>query len=93
MMNDMQNKQRAETVWIIEFRIQSKQALPMQALLQGEDGLAVVRSFTVKEDSLTQQFWTTLGQKQELHDWLQQLPEKIKSSLEILREYAWREEI
>jgi len=67
---------------IIEFELQAKQQLMFQALLQGEDGLGLVRCV----DGI-QQLWTTTGQFERLQVWLAALPENLQ--VHQLRSYTW----
>jgi len=75
----------AEDTLIIEVRMPPRQAVFFQSLLQGEDGLAVARCFD--SDRLKQQLWTSAAQRDELLDWLHQLPSSVQ--LEILGEWLW----
>ena len=69
---------------IIEFELEDKYQLLFQAMLQGEDGLAMVRCI----DGV-QQIWTTTPQLDELMDWLKCLPEHF--NVRILRKYRWEQ--
>jgi len=72
-------------IWIIELAVPPSRALMLQAWLLAEDGLGVIRCFDSKKRK--QQFWTTVSQKSEAHDWLKSLPE----SFELTGEWLWRE--
>jgi len=67
---------------IIEFELETKQQLMFQALLQGEDGLALVRCV----DGV-QQLWTTASQVERLQSWLSLLPKTLQ--IHQLRSYLW----
>lgn len=71
-----------QTTMIIEFELAAKQHLMFQALLQGEDGLALVRCI-----GGVQQLWTTTGQFESLQQWLAALPESLQ--VHQLRSYRW----
>jgi len=64
---------------IIEIAIAPKQLVLFQAILQGEDGLAVMRCFDLEKKK--QQLWTTANQKDEVYDWLKGLPENLNLSV------------
>ncbi|MDQ6990455.1 MAG: DUF4911 domain-containing protein [Mariprofundaceae bacterium] len=70
-------------VWIIELDVPPERGLMLQAWLLGEDGLGVIRC--LDDDKRKQQFWTTLSQKDDAHEWLKSLPEYFL----ILREWRW----
>ncbi|MFQ5519117.1 MAG: DUF4911 domain-containing protein [Mariprofundus sp.] len=65
-----------EATLIIEIELPAKQSFRFQCLLEGEDGLAVVRCFDPEHKK--QQLWTTPSQKDELLGWLASLPEDIE---------------
>jgi len=60
---------------IIEFVIAPRQSVLFQSILQGEDGLGVVRCFDPEKKK--QQLWTSADQKREVYDWLKSLPEGL----------------
>ena len=70
-------------VWVIELDVPPKKALLLQAWLLGEDGLGVIRCMDA--DKNKQQLWTTVCQKEEVHAWLQSLPEDF----EVTAEWLW----
>ncbi|MDQ6994851.1 MAG: DUF4911 domain-containing protein [Mariprofundaceae bacterium] len=70
-------------VWIIELDVPPERGLMLQAWLLGEDGLGVIRC--LDDDKRKQQFWTTLSQKDDAHEWLKSLPQHFP----ILREWHW----
>ncbi|MDQ6970587.1 MAG: DUF4911 domain-containing protein [Mariprofundus sp.] len=80
---------RADQTLIIEFTMPARQQIRFQALLQAEDGLAVVRCFDPEKKK--QQLWTPAMQQEELFDWLESLPETIE--LNILRQWYWGDEL
>lgn len=65
---------QAEQVLIVELDIPTDQQILLQSILQGEDGLSVIRSFG--EAPGRQQFWTTPCQRQVALDWLASLPDQ-----------------
>lgn len=74
-----------EQTLIVEFIMPARQQNRFQGLLQGEDGLAVVRCFDPEKKKM--QLWTTAVQKEELYDWLRSLPDSLQ--IQILREWSW----
>jgi len=60
---------------IIEFVVAPRQSILFQSILQGEDGLGVVRCFDPEKKK--QQLWTSADQKREVYDWLKSLPEHL----------------
>lgn len=74
-------------VLIIELEIPPRQQILLQSILQGEDGLGVIRSFDPVNGR--QQFWTTPGQRQEAYAFLHSLPESI--GCRITGEWLWQE--
>lgn len=74
-------------VLIIELEIPPRQQILLQSILQGEDGLGVVRSFDPVNGR--QQFWTTPDQRQEAYAFLYSLPESI--GCRITGEWLWQE--
>ncbi|TLS76664.1 DUF4911 domain-containing protein [Mariprofundus erugo] len=75
-----------DQVLIIELEIPQQQQILLQSILQGEDGLGVVRSFD--RVSGRQQFWTTPDQREEAYAWLDSLPEAI--GCRITGEWLWQ---
>jgi len=61
---------------IIELTIAATQSALFQSILQGEDGLGVVRCFD--PDKQKQQLWTSALQKAEVYDWLNSLPASVQ---------------
>jgi len=72
---------------IIELRIPPQQTVLFQGLLSGEDGLGVLRCRD--PERRLQQLWTTVAQRQMVHDWLTSLPTEI--GVEVVDERLWRE--
>jgi len=70
-------------VLIIEFFIAPKQSILFQSILQGEDGLGVVRCFDPEKKK--QQLWTSADQKDEVYDWIKSLPESL--NIQIMGEW------
>ncbi|MDQ6999520.1 MAG: DUF4911 domain-containing protein [Mariprofundus sp.] len=60
---------------IVEFVVAPRQSVLFQSILQGEDGLGVVRCFDPEKKK--QQLWTSADQKNEVYDWLNSLPEHL----------------
>jgi len=60
---------------IVEVTMPPQQMVFFQSLLQGEDGLAIARSFD--PDKLRLQLWTSAAQEAELMGWLADLPPSI----------------
>jgi len=73
-------------VWVIELNVPPSRALMLQAWLLGEDGLGVIRC--LDSEKKKQQLWTTVCQRDEVHDWLNSLPE----SFDITAEWLWRKD-
>ena len=61
---------------VVEIDIPAPRLALFQALLQGENGLAVIRCFDPEKRK--QQLWTTPSQRQALFEWLQSLPETLQ---------------
>jgi len=74
-----------DQVFIIEFVITPKQSILLQSILQGEDGLGVIRCFDPEKKK--QQLWTTPAQKHEVRDWLAGLPECLQCR--VTGEWYW----
>ena len=72
---------------IVEVSMPARQQVRFQNILQGEDGLAVVRCFDPEKKRM--QLWTVPAQKEELYDWLAGLPKSLE--LQLLREWLWDE--
>jgi len=70
---------------IIELTIARKQSTLFQSILQGEDGLGVIRCFDPEKKK--QQLWTTPAQKCEVYDWLASLPECLQCR--VTGEWFW----
>jgi hypothetical protein len=66
--------------------VPAKRALMLQAWLLGEEGLGVIRC--MGEHKKKQQLWTTVCQRQDVHAWLQSLPEYF----EVTGEWLWSEQ-
>jgi len=80
------NSNAGETL-IVEVRMPPQQVVFFQSLLQGEDGLAVVRCFDPEKKKL--QLWSSAAQKNDLLGWLTELPSTIR--LEVLGYWLWQE--
>jgi hypothetical protein len=78
-------KGKAGETLIVEVTMPPQQMVFFQSLLQGEDGLAVARSFD--PDKLRLQLWTSEAQEAELMCWLADLPPSI--GLEKLGSRIW----
>ena len=72
---------------IIEIAIARRDSFRLQSLLEGEDGLAIVRCFDPNgaAEHIHQQLWSTPAQRQSLHDWLNNLPHDLP--VQIVREW------
>ncbi|MDX8408321.1 MAG: DUF4911 domain-containing protein [Mariprofundaceae bacterium] len=77
---------QSSDVLIVEVCLPARQVVFFQGLLQGEDGLAVMRCFDAQH--VKQQLWTTVAQREALMAWLATLPERI--GLEVLDEWIWQ---
>jgi len=75
----------ANETLIVEVTMPPQQVVFFQSLLQGEEGLAVARSFD--PDKLSLQLWTSAAQEGELMYWLADLPPTI--GLEVLGKRMW----
>ncbi|MES0370773.1 MAG: DUF4911 domain-containing protein [Mariprofundaceae bacterium] len=73
-------------VIIVEFLVPASQAVRLQSILQGEDGLATIRCFD--PEKRRQQFWTTPEQLSDLYAWIESLPDTF--GVEITGEWRWR---
>lgn len=78
----------ANQVLIIELDIPATHQLLVQSILQGEDGLGVIRSFD--HAAGRQQFWTTPDQRQDVLDWLNTLPDALGCA--VTGEWLWQAE-
>jgi len=76
-----------DQVFIIELIIAPKQSILFQSILQGEDGLGVMRCFDPEKKK--QQLWTSADQKDEVYDWLKSLPESLECS--VTGEWYWED--
>lgn len=74
-----------EPTLIIEIELPVKLSFRFQMLLEGEDGLAVVRCFDPEHKK--QQLWTTPSQRDELLDWLTSLPDVFQ--VKVLDQWLW----
>lgn len=79
----------AEQTLIVEISIPASQQMLFQSLLQGEDGLAAVRSFDA--DRSRQQLWTSPALKGSLYEWLAGLPQSLE--LRVVGEKLWIEQV
>jgi hypothetical protein len=71
---------------IIELEVEPAQLVLMQGLLQGEDGLAVMRCFDPEHRK--QQLWTTPAMRAELCYWLESLSDTLP--FRICGEWLWQ---
>jgi len=60
---------------IVVVRVPPAQAILFQGLLQGQDGLAVMRSRDA--DRSLHELWTVPAQREDLHAWLQGLAPRL----------------
>jgi len=70
---------RSDQTLIIELIVARRQSVLFQSILQGEDGLGVIRCFDPEKKK--QQLWTTPAQKDEVYDFLNSLPEHLDIEL------------
>ncbi len=88
----MRLKERGEAeekggdVMIVEFELPPVNAVLLQSILQGEDGLATIRCFD--PDKRRQQFWTTRDQLGDLHSWITSMPASM--GVKITGEWLWQ---
>jgi hypothetical protein len=76
-------------VVIVEVLLPQAEAVLLQSLLQGEDGLATIRC--LDPEKKRQQFWTTPEQLDDLYQWLDSLPNTLH--VEVTGEWPWQEEL
>ena len=69
----------AQATLIIEIAMQPVQLVLFQAILQGEDGLCVMRCFDPEKKK--QQLWTTPGQKDDVYVFLNSLSDYLDIQL------------
>ena len=62
---------------IVTVRLSPAQAVLFQGMLNGEDGLAVMRSLDANDRSL-HELWTVPDQLPELYGWLANLPSTLQ---------------
>ena len=74
-----------EPTLIIEIELPVKLSFRFQMLLEGEDGLAVVRCYDPEHKK--QQLWTTPSQRHALLDWLSTLPAALE--VHVSGEWMW----
>jgi len=74
-----------EPTLIIEIELPVKLSFRFQMLLEGEDGLAVVRCYDPEHKK--QQLWTTPSQRDELLGWLRSLPAVFQ--VKVLDQWLW----
>jgi len=70
---------RSDQTLIIELIVARRQSVLFQSILQGEDGLGVIRCFDPEKKK--QQLWTTPAQKDEVYAFLNSLPEHLDIQL------------
>ncbi len=73
---------------IVDITLDKRQMLLFQALLQGEEGLAVVRCFDAQHQRY--ELWSTPAQQDSLLHWLQHLPAALNVRIRGIR--RWQEE-
>ena len=73
---------------IVEFIVPQAEAVLLQSILQGEDGLATIRCLDPEKKK--QQFWTTPEQLDDLYQWLDSLPDTL--NVEVTGQWLWRED-
>ncbi|ATX79518.1 hypothetical protein Ga0123461_1099 [Mariprofundus aestuarium] len=78
-----------EPTLVVEIELPVKLSFRFQMLLEGEDGLAVVRCYDPEHKK--QQLWTTPCQRTDLLDWLTTLPEALE--VKVQAEWIWGDEI
>ncbi|MCF7821499.1 MAG: DUF4911 domain-containing protein [Mariprofundaceae bacterium] len=74
-------------VVIVEVSLPPAEAVLLQSLLQGEDGLATIRC--MDPEKKRQQFWTTPQQLDDLYRWLDSLPNILH--VEVTGEWCWQD--
>jgi len=79
-------KKDGSDVVIVEFTVPPANAVLLQSILQGEDGLATIRCFD--PEKRLQQFWTTRDQLDELQAWIASMPESM--DIQLTGEWFWR---
>jgi len=72
--------------WIVEVEVPPAQVVLMQSIAQGEDGMATVRC--MDPEKRKQQFWTTGAQLEELHEWIDSLPDAL--NVKVTGEWRWQ---
>jgi len=77
-----------DEAWIVEVEVAPEKMVLFQALVQAEEGLAVVRCRD--PNKRLQQLWTTQSQREELIAFLSSLPASLR--VRIVREWPWRKE-
>jgi len=73
---------------IVEFILPQAEAVLLQSILQGEDGLATIRCLDPEKKK--QQFWTTPEQLDDLYQWLDLLPHAL--NVVVTGQWLWRED-
>jgi len=81
------SNQTSQQTWVVEVTLPPAQQIRFQAILQGEEGLAVVRCFDPEKKK--QQLWVPVAQQEEFDDWLNSLPKTLE--LKVLRQWLWGE--
>ena len=71
---------------IVVVRVPASRAMLFQGLLQGQDGLAVMRSLNADDRGL-HELWTVPDQLPALYDWLGGLPAELDVSAVAERRY------
>jgi len=85
-MGNSMSVDNVNDVVIIELEIPQSQQILLQSILQGEDGIGVIRSFDHCDGR--QQFWTTASRRQDAYDWLDSLPDTI--GCRVTGEWLWQ---
>jgi len=70
---------------IVDITLEQRQMLLFQALLQGEEGLAVVRCFD--EQHRHYELWSTPAQQDSLLHWLRALPAVLNVRIQGIRRW------
>jgi len=76
------NALRPYETWVVTVRLPNDQVIRFQSILDGENGLAVMRCR--HPERLEQELWSTVAQRDALHDWLASLPASLQ--FEVVRE-------
>lgn len=75
---------------ILEVCVPSSQTILFQGLLNGEDGLAVMRSLN-SDDRNMHELWTVPDQLPELYAWIETLPPELDVNIVGENRNSWRD--